>query len=101
MSKFATGRNSYAISDRSGFRYRYRDMRKEWNGLLVGRDEFEAKQPQLGPFRKVDDPEALKDARPDIKENLDVYVGIPLVEEPQPRPTRVFGFVGDVTVVIS
>tara|TARA_R110002051_G_scaffold1293_4_gene7229 strand:+ start:2068 stop:2298 length:231 start_codon:yes stop_codon:yes gene_type:complete len=76
-------------------------MRKEWNGLLVGRDEFEAKQPQLGPFRKVDDPEALKDARPDIKENLDVYVGIPLVEEPQPRPTRVFGFVGDVTVVIS
>ena len=51
------------------------------------------------PF--VNDPEALKDARPDIKENLDVYVGIPLVEEPQPRPTRVFGFVGDVTVVIS
>ena len=94
MSKFATGRNSYAISDRSGFRYRYRDMRKEWNGLLVGRDEFEAKQPQLGPFRKVNDPEALKDARPDIKENLDVYVGIPLVEEPQPRPTRAFGFVG-------
>ena len=100
MSKFATGRNSYAISDRSGFRYRYRDMRKEWNGLLVGRDEFEAKQPQLGPFRKVNDPEALKDARPDIKENLDVYVGIPLVEEPQPRPTRAFGFVGVATVEI-
>jgi len=65
MSKFATGRNSYAISDRSGFRYRYRDMRKEWNGLLVGKDEFELKQPQLGPFRKVSDPEALKDARPE------------------------------------
>ncbi len=52
MSKFATGRNSYAISDRSGFRYRYRDMRKEWNGLLVGRDEFEAKQPNWVPFVK-------------------------------------------------
>jgi len=100
MSKFATGRNSYAISDRSGFRYRYRDMRKEWNGLLVGRDEFESKQPQLGPFRKVSDPESLKDARPDRKETLEVYVGIPLVEEPQPRPTRAFGFVGVVTVEI-
>ena len=64
MGKFASGKNAYAISDRSGFRYRYRDMRKEWNGLLVGRDEWEAKQPQLGPFRKVSDPEALQDARP-------------------------------------
>ena len=101
MGKFATGRNAFAISDRSGFRYRYKDMREEWNGLLVGRDEFEAKQPQLGPFRKVTDPEALRDARPDIKENLDVYVGIPLVEVPQPRPTRAFGFVGVVTLDIS
>ena len=57
MSKFASGKNAFAISDRSGFRYRYTDMRKEWNGLLVGRDEFEPKQPQLGPF--------IKDARPE------------------------------------
>jgi|TARA_R100001480_G_scaffold32174_1_gene43464 hypothetical protein len=64
MSKFASGKNAYAISDRSGFRYRYKDMRREWNGLLVGRDEFEAKQPQLGPFRKVIDAQALRDARP-------------------------------------
>ena len=64
MSRFASGKDSYAISDRSGFRYKYRDMRKEWNGLLVGKDEFEAKQPQLGPFRKVFDAQALKDARP-------------------------------------
>lgn len=65
MSRFATGKNSYAISDRSGFRYRYKDMRKEWTGALVGRDEYEPKQPQLGPFRKVVDAQALKDARPD------------------------------------
>lgn len=68
MSKFATGKNSYAISDRSGFRYRYKDMRKEWNGALVGRDEYEPKQPQLGPFRKVIDAQALLDARPDRTE---------------------------------
>lgn len=65
MPKFASGKNAYAISDRSGFRYKYTDMRKEWNGLLVGRDEWEPKQPQLGPFKKVTDPQALKDARPD------------------------------------
>ena len=65
MSKFASGKNSFAISDRSGFRYRYKDMRKEWTGALVGKDEFESKQPQLGPFQKVIDPQALKDARPD------------------------------------
>ena len=64
MGKFASGKNAFAISDRSGFRYRYKDMRKEWNGLLVGKDEFETKQPQLGPFRSVTDPQALKDARP-------------------------------------
>ena len=64
MTKFASGKNAFAISDRSGFRYRYKDMRREWNGALVGRDEFEAKQPQLGPFRKVIDAQALQDARP-------------------------------------
>ena len=69
MTKFASGKNAFAISDRSGFRYRYKDMRREWNGALVGRDEFEAKQPQLGPFRKVTDPQALVDSRPE--QNLD------------------------------
>ena len=73
MSKFASGKNSYAISDRSGFRYRYKDMRREWNGLLVGRDEFESKQPQLGPFRKVIDAQALRDARPDQADPVQTF----------------------------
>lgn len=75
MSTFATGKHSYAISDRSGQRYRYRDMRKEWNGLLVGPDEYEPKHPQLTPPRDVSDPEALRNARPDRVEPLDVPVG--------------------------
>jgi len=75
MGSFATGKNSYAISDRSGFRYRYKDMRREWNGLLVGKDEFEPKQPQLEPRAKVSDAQALKDARPDRIEPLEVPVG--------------------------
>ena len=65
MSKFATGKYAFGISDRSGFRYRLKDMRKEWNGLLVGKDEYEEKHPQLEPFNKVADPEAIKNARPE------------------------------------
>ena len=65
MSKFASGKNAKAISDRSGLQYPYRLMRREWNGLLVGPDEFEPKHPQLGPFRKVSDPQALVDSRPE------------------------------------
>ena len=38
---FASGNKAWGISDRSGFRYRIRDMRKEWNGSLVGNDEYE------------------------------------------------------------
>jgi len=98
MPKFATGKHAYAISDRSGFRYRYKDMRKEWTGALVGRDEYEPKQPQLGPFRKVIDAQALKDARPDVKATMSVYVGIPLVEAPNLRPPQGFGQVGQATI---
>ncbi len=60
MSKFANPSNAWGISDRSGFRYRLKDMRKEWNGLLVGKDEFELKHPQLDPKPKKTDVESLR-----------------------------------------
>ena len=44
MARYSTGKNAKAISDRSGLAYRYKDMRKEWNGLIVGKDEFELVQ---------------------------------------------------------
>ena len=62
---FASGKKAFGISDRSGFRYRLRDMKREWNGLLVGPDEFEAKHPQLFPPRIGPDPQALRNPRPD------------------------------------
>ena len=68
MSKFASGKYAYGISDRSGMRYRLRDMKIEWNGSLVGPDEFETKHPQLGPFRVPIDGQALKNARTDRSE---------------------------------
>ena len=100
MAKFASGKDSWAISDRSGFRYPYKVMKREWNGLLVGPDEYEPKHPQLGPFRKVVDPEALDNARPDRVEPLDVFVGVPLVESPNLRPVQAFGQVGAVLINI-
>ena len=100
MSKFARGKFAYAISDRSGVRYKYKDMRREWNGLLVSKDEFESKHPQLGPFRKVVDAQALKDARQDLVEPMVVPVGAGGFPD-RGIATRGIGKVGTVTVVIS
>jgi hypothetical protein len=50
MGKFASAKNAYGISDRSGFRYKRDRMKKEWTGALVGWDEWEPKQPQLYPL---------------------------------------------------
>lgn len=65
MAKFAVGKYAYGISDRSGFRYRLKDMRMEWNGFLVGKDEWESKHPQLEPRRKSTDAEAIRNPRPE------------------------------------
>ena len=65
---FAQGKYAYRISDRSGFRYKIKDMRKEWNGSIVGKDEYEEKHPQLTPPRIRTDLEAIRDARPDRTE---------------------------------
>lgn len=100
MSKFASGKHAFGISDRSGFRYPLNRMRKEWNGLLVGYDEWEPKHPQLEPRRKVVDPQALKDPRPDRVEPMDVYIGTNQVGQPIKRPTA-FASVGKVTVVTT
>ena len=67
MGKYAAGKYAYGISDRSGFRYRLKDMRREWNGSLVGKDEYEPKHPQIHPRRYSTDAEALKNPRPDSR----------------------------------
>ena len=95
---YASGKNAYGISDRSGFRYRLKDMRKEWNGLLVGKDEYEPKHPQLTPRPVRADAEALRNPRPDKSEALTVYVGVPTVEAPRLERLRMVGKVGTVEV---
>ena len=44
MARFASNKNAFGYSERSGFRYKLKDMRKEWNGLTVGYDEYDSKQ---------------------------------------------------------
>ena len=95
---YASGKNAYGISDRSGFRYRLKEMKREWTGALVGADEYEPKHPQLRPPKAGPDPQALRNPRPDHTEPLKVYVGVPTVESPRLERPRAVGKVGQVTV---
>jgi len=65
MSKFATGKRSRAISDRSGLEFPYKEMVKEWNGSFVHFSEYEPKHPQLEPKPIQADGVALSNVRPD------------------------------------
>jgi len=65
MTTFATGKKSWAISDRSGQRFPYDEMVTEWNGLFVHYTEYEPKHPQLQPKIPGNDPQGLLNARPD------------------------------------
>ena len=64
MSKFAVGKRSRAISDRSGLEFPYKEMVKEWNGSFVHYTEYEAKHPQLEPKPVSADGVALLNVRP-------------------------------------
>lgn len=96
---YASGSKAFGISDRSGFRFRLREMKREWTGALVGPDEFEPKHPQLEPIRVGPDPQALQNPRPDKAEALQVYVGVPTVEAPTLERVRAIGAVGEVSVI--
>ena len=64
MAKWATGRRSQAISDRSGMAFPYNERVKEWNGSLVHYSEFEPKHPQIRRRFTVSDAIALQNTRP-------------------------------------
>ena len=64
MGGYASGKRSWAISDRSGLRFPYTEMVREWNGMLVHTSEYEPTQPQLDPKPVGSDPQALWNPRP-------------------------------------
>ena len=106
---YASGRNAYGISDRSGRRYRLREMKVEWTGAKVGPDEFEPKHPQLFPPKAYPDPQALRNPRPesDLTEQRSIQHGFnPVGFQDIPGVTPAnnlapVGQVGTVTVVTS
>ena len=71
MARFASGKHSYGICDRTGLRYRLKDLVYEIRdgsrtGLRVGKDVADPDHPQLKLGRvRVVDPQSIKDARPD------------------------------------
>lgn len=53
-----------AVCDLTGFVYKRCDMMKTWDGLLVGKDVFDPKQPQLEISPRMDR-QSVPDARPE------------------------------------
>ena len=71
----ASGKYAKAISDRSGLEFPYKEMKKEWNGSMVHKSEFESKHPQENPATHKSDAESLSDSRSGRKEPTVVFVG--------------------------
>jgi hypothetical protein len=90
MAKYARGKKSQAISDRSGLRVPYTQLKTTWDGLRVSPEDWEPKQPQLTPAKNVVDATALFNPRPDNDpENVTFFVGFnydPFLD-PRQRPS--------------
>ena len=72
MSNYANGKHAFGFCDRTGFRYRKKDLvpqieNQRPNGLLVGRDVVDQDQPQLQLGRlNMQDPQAIRNPRPEV-----------------------------------
>ena len=76
MARYARGKKSNAIGDRSGFKVKYTDLKTTWDGLRVEPEDWEPKQPQLTPAKNVIDATALFNPRPDNDpDNFKFFVG--------------------------
>ncbi len=89
MAKYARGKKSQAISDRSGLRVPYTQLKTTWDGLRVSPEDWEPKNPQLTPAKNVVDATALFNPRPDNDpENVEIFIGFnydPFID-PRQRP---------------
>jgi hypothetical protein len=71
MSNYASGKHAFGFCDRTGFRYKLKDLVPQIeagrpNGMLVGRDVVDKDNPQLQlGLINMSDPQALRNPRPD------------------------------------
>ena len=74
-TKFAQGKKSVAISDISGAKVPYTQLKTTWNNLRVEPSEYDPKHPQLTPAQNVVDATALRNPRPDTDvENVEIIL---------------------------
>ena len=76
MAKFANGKYAFGFCDRTGFRYKIKDLVPQikagrMTGLMVGKDMLDKDQPQnfLGRLGDYADPQAIRNARPDLSQD--------------------------------
>jgi hypothetical protein len=111
---YATGKYSFAICDRCGFKKKYNEIKEEWTGFRVCSECYEPKSPQLESRKHVVDPEALRFPRPQVASSTVAGAGVVRTIDPNQMITvtgdsigssfdseSAEGEVGTVTVVIT
>ena len=103
----AVGKYAFGICDRTGFRYPIKELVFEFNngkrtGLRVGIDVADKVHPQNFVGRiKTDDPQSLKDARPDRIEPFVLQVGVARFDDFDAKIDPIFAQVGTVSITTS
>lgn len=109
MARFASGKKSKAISDRSGFEVKYTQLKTTWDNLRVEPEEYEPKHPQLTPAKNVVDATALFNPRPDNDpENVTILFGFTndifasrIARSQQGTNIHAFGRIGQVGISLE
>lgn len=86
-NRFASGKNAISECDRCGFRYKLKELKKltiktKQVNIKVCKTCWEPDQPQLqlGMY-PVDDPQALREPRPDVSYTQSGYTGLQLTTD--------------------
>lgn len=108
-NRFASGKNSIAECDRCGFRYKLKELKKltiktKVVSIKVCPTCWEPDQPQLqlGMY-PVDDPQAVREPRPDTSYYQSGFGGLQLVNAPPANPASedAFGTIGEGSRIIQ
>ncbi len=89
-SKYASGKHSIAECDRCGFRYKLKELRKltiktKNVNIKVCNNCWEPDQPQLSlGLYPVNDPQAVREPRPDVSYRQSGYTGLQIFDTPGP-----------------
>jgi hypothetical protein len=87
-SKYSSGKHSIAECDRCGFRYKLKELRKltiktKQVSIKVCQTCWEPDQPQLSlGLYPVNDPQAVREPRPDVSYQQSGYTGLQLTNTP-------------------